>query len=87
MQGLALVPEPLWWLLGAIVSFYFGARELHHQRNRAALTVTRAARRRPARRPPPSRTPPARRRCRWPPLGAVDPDFNPAVEEWRRLRG
>jgi hypothetical protein len=26
MNGLALVPEPLWWLLGAIVSFYFGAR-------------------------------------------------------------
>jgi len=26
MQGLALVPDPLWWLLGAIVSFYFGAR-------------------------------------------------------------
>jgi hypothetical protein len=26
MTGLALVPEPLWWLLGAIVSFYFGAR-------------------------------------------------------------
>jgi hypothetical protein len=26
MEGLALVPEPLWWLLGAIVSFYFGAR-------------------------------------------------------------
>ncbi len=26
MRGLALVPEPLWWLLGAIVSFYFGAR-------------------------------------------------------------
>lgn len=29
MQGIALVPEPLWWLLGVIVSFYFGAR---HQR-------------------------------------------------------
>ncbi|GIX14801.1 MAG: hypothetical protein KatS3mg118_2760 [Paracoccaceae bacterium] len=28
MQGLQAVPEPLWWLLGAIVSFYFGAREL-----------------------------------------------------------
>jgi len=28
MQGIALVPQPLWWLLGAIVSFYFGA---HHQ--------------------------------------------------------
>lgn len=26
MQGIALVPEPLWWLLGAIVTFYFGAR-------------------------------------------------------------
>lgn len=26
MQGIALVPEPLWWLLGAIISFYFGSR-------------------------------------------------------------
>ena len=26
MQGVALVPDPLWWLLGVIVSFYFGAR-------------------------------------------------------------
>lgn len=26
MIGLSTVPEPLWWLLGAIVSFYFGAR-------------------------------------------------------------
>ena len=26
LAGLSLVPEPLWWLLGAIVSFYFGAR-------------------------------------------------------------
>ncbi len=26
MQGLALIPEPLWWLLGIVVSFYFGAR-------------------------------------------------------------
>ena len=24
MQGIALVPQPLWWLLGVIVSFYFG---------------------------------------------------------------
>lgn len=27
MQGMALVPEPLWWLMGAIVGFYFGARQ------------------------------------------------------------
>ena len=26
MSGLAHVPDPLWWLLGAIVSAYFGAR-------------------------------------------------------------
>lgn len=32
MRGLAEVPEPLWWLLGAVVAFYFGARETHHLR-------------------------------------------------------
>lgn len=32
MAGLAGVPEPLWWLLGAVVGFYFGARELHYLR-------------------------------------------------------
>lgn len=26
MQGLSLVPEPLWWLMGTIVAFYFGGR-------------------------------------------------------------
>ncbi len=26
MQSLALVPEPLWWLVGVVVSFYFGGR-------------------------------------------------------------
>jgi len=36
MQGLAYVPEPLWWLLGAVVSFYFGAREMHYSRDRGA---------------------------------------------------
>jgi hypothetical protein len=34
MVGLQQVPEPLWWLLGAIVGFYFGAREAHYLRNR-----------------------------------------------------
>jgi hypothetical protein len=47
MQGLQMVPEPLWWLLGAIVGFYFGAREAHHFRHRvfpkqAAVTVESA---------------------------------------------
>ena len=42
MQGLAFVPEPLWWLLGAIVGFYFGARELHYVRRPAAEAPVRA---------------------------------------------
>ncbi|PTX55912.1 holin (3TMs family) [Litoreibacter ponti] len=43
MAGLDLVPEPLWWLLGAIVSFYFGARELHYRRDRPRRTRVRRA--------------------------------------------
>jgi len=43
MQGLALVPEPLWWLLGAIVSFYFGARhQVKAQDFQASLAETLA---------------------------------------------
>jgi hypothetical protein len=38
MAGLQQVPEPLWWLLGAIVSFYFGAREAFHFRARPSPT-------------------------------------------------
>ncbi|SDW17413.1 Holin of 3TMs, for gene-transfer release [Paracoccus sanguinis] len=44
MQGLALVPEPLWWLMGAIVSFYFGAREAHYFRHRVWPRATVRAR-------------------------------------------
>lgn len=33
MVGLNAVPEPLWWLLGAVVAFYFGARETHYFRS------------------------------------------------------
>jgi len=32
MVGLSAIPDPLWWLLGAVVSFYFGARELNYMR-------------------------------------------------------
>ena len=38
MVGLNAVPEPLWWLLGAIVAFYFGARETHYFRNRGVVS-------------------------------------------------
>lgn len=39
MLGLDHVPEPLWWLLAAIVGFYFGAREAHHFRARPQVAV------------------------------------------------
>lgn len=39
MVGLNAVPEPLWWLLGAVVAFYFGARETYYFRNRTPITA------------------------------------------------
>jgi holin (3TMs family) len=45
MQGIALVPEPMWWLLGVIVSFYFGARQQMKSQDfqrEIAATVARA---------------------------------------------
>ena len=43
MVGLNAVPEPLWWLLGAIVAFYFGARETHYFRSRAVTSPFEAS--------------------------------------------
>ncbi|MGD9295669.1 MAG: holin family protein [Roseobacter sp.] len=43
MQGVALVPEPLWWLLGVIVSFYFGARhQVKNQQFQQSIAQTMA---------------------------------------------
>lgn len=53
MAGMALVPEPMWWLLGAIVSFYFGAR---HQAKGQEFRRAMAAAARPA--PAPKDAPP-----------------------------
>lgn len=44
MVGVALIPDPLWWLLGAIVSFYFGARhQATSQVFQASIAKTLAA--------------------------------------------
>jgi len=43
MIGLNYVPEPLWWLLTAIVGFYFGAREAHYFRMRPVAGLPQAA--------------------------------------------
>lgn len=43
MVGLNAVPEPLWWLLGAVVAFYFGARETYYFRNRSVPVIAEPA--------------------------------------------
>jgi hypothetical protein len=43
MQGISLIPEPLWWLMGAIVSFYFGARyQVKGQSFQSSIAATAA---------------------------------------------
>ncbi|CUJ96375.1 hypothetical protein RUE5091_01657 [Ruegeria denitrificans] len=94
MQGIALVPEPLWWLLGVIVSFYFGARhQAKVQDLQREITATM------------SRTPQVvenlqtLKALRSDVVGVADPgtnavlaekaghpDANPALEDWRRKR-
>jgi hypothetical protein len=86
MAGIALVPEPLWWLLAAIVSFYFGARHQakgqQFQREVAAAMAAvpqvvrtveelEALRDRNAARPAPP---------------AASHDSNPALADWRAAR-
>lgn len=95
MQGIQLVPEPLWWLLGAIVSFYFGARhQAQGQEFQRSLALTMA-------RTPQvmaniaalSRLTPASPRIAATggdaalELGAVTPGENAALDAWRRGRG
>lgn len=38
MQGLALIPQPLWWIIGTVIAFYFGARETFKARDFKAAT-------------------------------------------------
>ncbi len=92
MQGLALVPEPMWWLLGAIVSFYFGARELHHRRSgraagagQVADTLDSIAAIRGLRDAPATEE---RTEDRHAPAAPQLPlDGNAALAEWRALNG
>ena len=88
MQGLSLVPEPLWWLLGAIVSFYFGARELHYFRSgRAGIDLQDVVRVREIRDQIDTLRP--QEVSLDAPVVAgnvVDPHFNAAVEEWRQMQ-
>ncbi|WP_322866078.1 holin family protein [Aquicoccus sp. G2-2] len=94
MQGIALVPEPLWWLLGAIVSFYFGARhqakgqDFQRQISRTLLAVPQVvsnlksldALERGAGSPGEAATGLDARVA----LEATEPEANPALRDWRR---
>ena len=94
MQGIALVPEPLWWLLGAIVSFYFGARhQVKGQEFQRSIAATMA------RAPVVVENLRALRALRADSPGAADsgrdatlslavikPEANPALEDWRQSR-
>lgn len=77
MRGLALVPEPLWWLLGAIVTFYFGAR---HQAKGHEFQRTLAAA---------ALTAPVTARAIEASAGEVEGEDAPnaALEDWRRSLG
>lgn len=91
MQGIALVPEPLWWLLGVIVSFYFGARhQVKAQQFQREIVDTMQ------RVPQVMENVAALREMRSSSVGAaatgedarltaaaILPDANPALEEWR----
>ena len=41
MQTLAAVPEPMWWIIGAVITFFFGARETHYLRTKTAKPATK----------------------------------------------
>lgn len=75
MQGLALVPEPLWWLLGIIVSFYFGARvQVKSQEFHRQIAADLA------------RTPEVLSRLRKikePAVSVSNKDENPALQAWK----
>ena len=79
MTGLNQVPEPLWWLLGAIVGFYFGAREAHHFRARVPVPAAPDATEQAGRNPPPSS---GRRAAPRRPTPEDEP--NAALDDWRR---
>ena len=81
MTGLNQVPEPLWWLLGAVVGFYFGAREAHHFRARAPAAAAPDAAA-----PVGHRRQPGRGRSKTTKAPAPESEPNAALEDWRRTQ-
>ncbi|MCF6232742.1 MAG: holin family protein [Rhodobacteraceae bacterium] len=98
MQGIALVPDPLWWLLGVIVSFYFGARHQLKAQNfqrdialgmaRAPQVMANIAALEKLRSDSHSNGPGVAKSGPDAQLGiaAVTPEYNLALEDWKSLR-
>ena len=94
MQGIALVPDPLWWLLGVIVSFYFGARHQLKAQNfqrdialsmaRAPQVMANIAALDNLRSDSPGVADSGQDAQLG--LGAVTPEHNLALEDWKSLR-
>ncbi|CAN0587445.1 unnamed protein product, partial [Ectocarpus sp. 12 AP-2014] len=94
MQGIALVPEPLWWLLGVIVSFYFGARhqaktqsfqrEIAETMTRVPQVLDNIATLRTLRADSPGAADTVRDAEVT--LAAFRPGKNPALEDWKLTR-
>jgi hypothetical protein len=93
MQGVALVPEPLWWLMGAIVSFYFGSRhQLKSQEFQQSIAqtvglagqVTRNIRSLDALSAGASLTEADPDPAEPDPAGPATGAANPALDDWRR---
>ena len=94
MQGISLVPDPLWWLMGAIVSFYFGARHQAHSQDfqrsiaqtlaRVPTVVqnTRALQALRSDTPQVAQSAPSAELT----LGALAPSDNPALLEWQNTQ-
>ncbi|MDO5528959.1 MAG: holin family protein [Paracoccus sp. (in: a-proteobacteria)] len=83
MTSLGTIPEPLWWLLGAIVSFYFGAREAHYHRIRRAQNPPQGAPAEAA--PEPAPAPALRDMSNNPPISDRFAD-NAALADWAATR-
>ncbi len=88
MEGLALVPQPLWWLLGAVISFYFGARELHYRRISRAIDRSARAAGRIASRPVPDSAAALPENGRGRQGDGLDDNLedNPALVRWQAAR-
>lgn len=84
MQGVAHVPEPLWWLMGVVVSFYFGARhQVKGQQFQRALAASLAQV--TAQGLPTETRPSGFASLPRPASRAIDTRENQALEDWQKV--